>query len=140
MIEMSWLTALIAVALLVWLLIAFPRFRIIVIAGLALLFFLMARGVAGIDFQRRGEGDRCAQRPRAFSICVSMPNELQRSRASPPSLKRRRMVHRQKGLIIRLRAAGVNTWDAQRILWLLESNLKRFEEHLDRLKAEQQIE
>jgi len=46
MIEMSWLTALIAVALLVWLLIAFPRFRIItllVIAGLALLFFLMVR-------------------------------------------------------------------------------------------------
>ena len=43
---MSWLTALIAVALLVWLLIAFPRFRIItllVIAGLALLVFLMMR-------------------------------------------------------------------------------------------------
>ena len=52
----------------------------------------------------------------------------------------RRMVHRQKGLIIRLRAAGMNTWDAQRILWLLESNLKRFEEHRDRLKAEWQIE
>jgi hypothetical protein len=31
----------------------------------------------------------------------------------------RRMVHRQNGLIIRLRAAGVNTLDAQRILWLL---------------------
>ena len=31
----------------------------------------------------------------------------------------RRLVTRQKGLIIRLRAAGVNTWDAQRILWLL---------------------
>jgi hypothetical protein len=46
----------------------------------------------------------------------------------------RRMVHRQKGLIIRLRAAGVNTWDAQKILWLLESNLRRFEEHRDRLK------
>jgi hypothetical protein len=52
----------------------------------------------------------------------------------------RRSVHQQKGLIIRLRAAGVNTLDAQRILWLLESNLKRFEEHRDRLKAEQQIE
>ena len=52
----------------------------------------------------------------------------------------RRRVHRQKGLIIRLGAAGVNTLDAQRILWLLESNLKRFEEHRDRLKAEQQIE
>ncbi len=32
----------------------------------------------------------------------------------------RRFVQRQKGLIIRLRAAGVNTWEAQRILWLLE--------------------
>ena len=46
MIGMSWLTALIAVALFVWLLIAFPRFRVItllVIAGLALLVFLMVR-------------------------------------------------------------------------------------------------
>ena len=47
----------------------------------------------------------------------------------------RRMVQRQKGLIIRLRAAGVSTWDAQRILWLLESNLRRLEEHRDRLGA-----
>ena len=36
-----------------------------------------------------------------------------------------RMVQRQKGLIIRIRAAGVSAWDAQRILWLLESNLGR---------------
>jgi hypothetical protein len=28
----------------------------------------------------------------------------------------RRIVHRQKGLIIRLLAAAVSTWDAQRIL------------------------
>ncbi len=48
---------------------------------------------------------------------------------------KRRLVQRQKGLIIRLRAAGVNTWEAQRILWLLESNLRRFEEHRDRLRA-----
>ena len=47
----------------------------------------------------------------------------------------RRMVQRQKGLMVRLRAAGVSTWDAQRILWLLESNLQRLEEHRDRLKA-----
>jgi hypothetical protein len=46
----------------------------------------------------------------------------------------RRLVHRQKGLVIRLRAAGVNTLDAQRILWLLESNLKRLEDHRDRLR------
>jgi hypothetical protein len=47
----------------------------------------------------------------------------------------RRLVQRQKGLIVRLRAAGVNTFDAQRILWLLESNLRRFEQHRDRLRA-----
>ena len=47
----------------------------------------------------------------------------------------RRIVHRQKGLIIRLLGAGVSTWDAQKILWLLESNLRRLEEHRDRLRA-----
>lgn len=46
----------------------------------------------------------------------------------------RRLVRRQKGLVIRLRAAGVDTFDAQRILSLLESNLKRLEEHRDRLR------
>ena len=47
----------------------------------------------------------------------------------------RRMVHQQKSLIIRLLGAGVSTWDAQNILWLLESNLRRLEEHRDRLRA-----
>ena len=47
----------------------------------------------------------------------------------------RRMVHRQKGLIIRLLGAGVSTWDAQKILWLLESNLRRLEEHRERLRV-----
>jgi hypothetical protein len=46
----------------------------------------------------------------------------------------RRLVYRQKGLIVRLRAAGVATLDAQRVLWLLESNLRRLEEHRDRLQ------
>ena len=49
----------------------------------------------------------------------------------------RRIVQRQKGLIVRLRAAGVSTLDAQRVLWLLESNLRRLEEHGDRLRANQ---
>jgi hypothetical protein len=39
----------------------------------------------------------------------------------------RRLVQRQKGLIIRLRAEGINTWGAQRVLWLLETNLRRME-------------
>jgi hypothetical protein len=47
----------------------------------------------------------------------------------------RRFVQRQKGLIVRLRAAGVNTLDAQRTLWLLESNLRRLEQHRDHLKG-----
>ena len=44
-------------------------------------------------------------------------------------------VRRQSGLIIRLRTAGVSTLDARRIPWLLESNLRRLEEHRDRLRA-----
>jgi hypothetical protein len=47
----------------------------------------------------------------------------------------RRIVQRQKGLIIRLRGAGASTWDAQGILWLLESNLRRLQEHRDLLRA-----
>jgi hypothetical protein len=34
-----------------------------------------------------------------------------------------------------LAASGVSTWDAHRILWLLESNLQRLEEHRDRLQT-----
>jgi len=48
----------------------------------------------------------------------------------------RRLVQRRKGLIIRLRA-GSSTWDAQRVLWLLEANLRRLEEHRDRLRDQQ---
>ena len=46
----------------------------------------------------------------------------------------RGMVHRQKGLVIRLRGGGVNKLDAQRILWLLEANLRRLESHSDWLR------
>ena len=48
----------------------------------------------------------------------------------------RRLVHQQKGRIERLRAAGVDTWVAQKILSLLETNLGRFEEHRDCLRAD----
>jgi hypothetical protein len=34
-----------------------------------------------------------------------------------------------------LRAAGVETWDAERALRLFEANLRRFEEHRDILKT-----
>jgi hypothetical protein len=56
-------------------------------------------------------------------------------RAEEHVAEARRLVQRQKGLISRLRTAAVDTWDAQRILWLLESNLRRLEEHRDRLRT-----
>jgi hypothetical protein len=46
----------------------------------------------------------------------------------------RRIVQQQKGLIVRLRAAGVDTWEAETALRLFEANLRRFEEHRDFLK------
>ena len=47
----------------------------------------------------------------------------------------RRIVQQQKGRIMRLRAAGVDTWDAERALRLFEANLQLFEEHRDILKS-----
>jgi GTP cyclohydrolase II len=46
----------------------------------------------------------------------------------------RRIVQQQKGRIIRLRAAGVDTWNAQRAFHLFEANLRRFEEYREILK------
>lgn len=48
----------------------------------------------------------------------------------------RRIVQQQKGRIIRLKTTGTDTCDAERTLRLLESNLRRFEEHRDSLKAQ----
>jgi len=72
-----------------------------------------------------------AQRDRAAAM--SFEDDLRR--VEEHVAEARRFVQRQKGLIVRLRAAGENTLDAQRILWLLESNLRRFEQHRDRLRA-----
>jgi len=74
-------------------------------------------------------------RPRFPTALIRMGIEDDLRRAEEHVAQARRLVQRQKGLIIRLRAASVNTWEAQRILWLLESNLRRFEEHRDRLRA-----
>jgi hypothetical protein len=60
-------------------------------------------------------------------------NELQR--VEKLVLEARRLVQRQKGFIIRLRAAGADTSNAELTLRLLESNLRRFEAHRDLLKA-----
>ena len=49
-----------------------------------------------------------------------------------------RIVWQQKGRIIRLRAAGLDTRDAKRTLWLLEANLQTFQEHKRELERNQQ--
>jgi hypothetical protein len=50
----------------------------------------------------------------------------------------RRIVWRQKGRIIRLRSASVDTLDAETTLRLLEANLRTFEDHRRALEPEQQ--
>jgi hypothetical protein len=55
-------------------------------------------------------------------------------RAEEHVAEARRLVLGQKGLIIRIRAAGIETSNAERILKVLERNLKTFEEHRDELK------
>ena len=49
-----------------------------------------------------------------------------------------RIVWEQKGRIIRLRAAGVDTADAERTLRLLEANLQTFREHERALELDPQ--
>ena len=50
----------------------------------------------------------------------------------------RRIVWRQKGRIIRIRSAGVDTLDAETTLRLLEANLRTFEDHRRALDVEPQ--
>jgi hypothetical protein len=64
-----------------------------------------------------------------------MDSESDLRRAEELVTEGRRIVQQQKGRIIRLRAAGVDTWDAQRALHLFEANLRRFEEHRDVIKG-----
>jgi len=64
-----------------------------------------------------------------------MDTENDLRRAEELVAEGRRAVQQQKGRIIRLRAAGVDTWDVQRVLHLLEANLRRLEEHRDVLKG-----
>jgi hypothetical protein len=48
-----------------------------------------------------------------------------------------RIVWEQKGRIIRLRAAGVDTFDAERTLEVLQANLRTFQEHMASLSKSQ---
>jgi hypothetical protein len=52
----------------------------------------------------------------------------------------RRIVQRQKGLLVRLRAADASTWDGQRIPWLLELNPRRLQELRDQLRANAHVQ
>jgi hypothetical protein len=83
---------------------------------------------AALKFRASGHYDAVGLRP-----AMSFEDDLRR--VEEHVAEARRFVQQQKGLIVRLRAAGENTLDAQRILWLLESNLRRFEQHRDRLRA-----
>jgi hypothetical protein len=55
-------------------------------------------------------------------------------RAEEHVAEARRLLLGQKGLITRIRAAGIDTSNGERILKVLERNLKTFEEHRDALK------
>jgi hypothetical protein len=48
----------------------------------------------------------------------------------------RRLVWEQKGRIIRLREAGRETWDAHRVLLLLEANLQKLQEYKQMLQRD----
>jgi hypothetical protein len=56
-------------------------------------------------------------------------------RANELVLEARRIVQQQKGLIVRLRAAGADTTNAELMLRFFENNLRRFLEYRDLLKA-----
>jgi hypothetical protein len=64
-----------------------------------------------------------------------MDSEYDLRRAEELVAEGRRIVQQQKGRITRLRAAGIDTWDAERALHLFETNLRRFEEHRDVFKG-----
>jgi hypothetical protein len=50
-------------------------------------------------------------------------------------LEARRIVQQQKGLIVRLRSARVDTTNAELMLQFFENNLRRFQEYRDLLNA-----
>jgi hypothetical protein len=62
-------------------------------------------------------------------------NENEVHRAHELVLEARRIVQQQKGLIARLRAVGADTSSAAMTLRFFESNLRRFQQYRDLLKA-----
>ena len=71
-------------------------------------------------------------------MCISELQKMRlfahRDRAEEHVAESRLLALRQRGLIIRIRAAGIDTSNAERTLKVLERNLKTLEEYRDALK------
>jgi hypothetical protein len=85
-------------------------------------------------FGRPFFGDGSCTRFAACALFGKMDSKNDLRRAEELVAEGRRIVQQQKGRVVRLRAAGVDTWEAERALRLFEANLRRFEEHRDFLK------
>ena len=59
-------------------------------------------------------------------------------RAAELVAEAQRFVYEQKGKIIRLKSAGIDTSDAERTLQMFKSNLRMFEEHREALQSAKQ--
>jgi hypothetical protein len=70
---------------------------------------------------------------------INMPDhDTDLRRATELVAEAQRFVYEQKGKIIRLKSAGVDTSDAERTLQMFKTNLKMFEEHRDTLQSSRQ--
>jgi hypothetical protein len=64
-----------------------------------------------------------------------MPDVGEIVRAAKRVMDARQLVFDQKSRIARLRAVGLDTREAERILRVLEANLEVFKGHLERLRS-----
>jgi hypothetical protein len=73
---------------------------------------------------------------RRFVILVKMRDrDHHLQRAAELVAEAQRFVYEQKGKIIRLKTAGLDTSGAERTLQMFETNLRVFEEHRDTLQT-----
>jgi hypothetical protein len=75
---------------------------------------------------------------RRFSQINVPDHDTDLRRAAELVAEAQRFVHAQKGKIIRLKTAGIDTADAERTLGMFETNLKTFEEHRNALQSARQ--
>jgi hypothetical protein len=65
-----------------------------------------------------------------------MPSDVGKiAQAAKRVMDARQLVFDQKSRIVRLRAVGLDSHDAERILRLLEANLEVFKGHLEKLRS-----